>query len=221
MSPRAADARPSARAPAWRALLGASAWRGTAIGWSARHHLSRAVKQCDPAQGDLRPRVTFRPEVGAEPYCRSSSPRHALVHRVVVPPWEHAKLAAAAAAASRPWEAPQRPCTQLVHVPGSRFVRDVARLTPFRSLSSSLSSSALVLLRGSRLLAVVVVVMVALTGAFFLLVVAGAVVVVFAVAVVITSTVAAAAAAAVVCWCSIVIRSTRCCRIAVAGRAVP
>jgi hypothetical protein len=41
------------------------------------------------------------------------------------------------------------------------------------------------------------------------------------VAVVITSTVAAAAAAAVVCWCSIVIRSTRCCRIAVAGRAVP
>ena len=91
MSPRAAGlaaARPRAR-PAWRALLGASAWCGpTAIGWLARHHLSRAVKHCDPAQGDLRPRVSFRPEVGAEPYCRSSSPRRALGHRVVVPPWE-------------------------------------------------------------------------------------------------------------------------------------
>jgi hypothetical protein len=88
MSPRAADvaaARPRARAPAWHALLGASAWCGTAIGWSARHHLSRAVKHCDPAQDNLRPRVSFRPEMGAELYCRS---RRALVHRVVVPPWE-------------------------------------------------------------------------------------------------------------------------------------
>ena len=169
MSPRAADARPSARAPAWRALLGASAWRGTAIGWSARHHLSRAVKQCDPAQGDLRPRVSFRPEVGAEPCCRSSSPRRALVHRVVVPPWEHANLAAAAAAASRPWRGAATPasCTQLVHVPDSRFVRDVALLTPFRSLSSSLSSSALVLLRGSRLLVGVAVVVVVMVQALF------------------------------------------------------
>jgi hypothetical protein len=94
-----------------------------------------------------------------------------------------------AAAAIRPWRGATTPasCTQLVHVPDSRFVRDVALLTPFRSLSSSLLSSALVLLRGSRLLvgvAAVVVVMVALTGAFFLLVVAGAVVVVVAVAVV-------------------------------------
>ncbi len=109
-----------------------------------------------------------------------------------------------AAAAIRPWRGVTTPasCTQLVHVPDSRFVllcRDVALLTPFRSLSSSLSSSALVLLRGSRLLAgvaIVVVVMVALTGAFFLLVVAGAVVVVVVVAVVITSAVVSAAAAA-------------------------
>ena len=94
-----------------------------------------------------------------------------------------------AAAAIRPWRGATTPasCSQLVHVPGSRFVRDVALLTPFRSLSSSLSSSALVLLRGSRLLVgVAVVVVVAIM----------------------TSTVAAAAAA-VVCWCSIVIRSTR------------
>ena len=89
MSPRAADvaaAWPRARAPAWRALLGASAWCGTAIGLSAWHHLSRAVKHCDPAQGNLRPRASFRPEVGAEPYCLSSSPQRAMVHRVVVPP---------------------------------------------------------------------------------------------------------------------------------------
>ena len=87
-----------------------------------------------------------------------------------------------AAAAIRPWRGATTPasCTQLVHVPDSRFVRDVALLTPFRSLSSSLSSSALVLLRGSRLLVGV------------------AVVVVVAVAVVITSAVVAAAAAAAV-----------------------
>ena len=105
--------RPSCRAvagaPAWRALLGASAWCGAAIGWAARHHLSTAVKHCDPAQVDLRPKVSFRLEVAAKPYCRSPPRCAGASGRGSAMGAEPAICATAAAAALRPWRSSKTP----------------------------------------------------------------------------------------------------------------